>query len=79
MSAPPKTPVGFRACPFCGMAAELPHETQAACIAALHAEIGRTKSILASLQPAGTRHTPENEEGDQPASIRLVLSDNNLA
>ena len=33
-------------CPFCGMAAESPHESQESCIAALQAEIARTRQIL---------------------------------
>lgn len=33
-------------CPFCGIASEVPHETQQACIEALHTEIERTKKIL---------------------------------
>ncbi|HVL67761.1 MAG TPA: hypothetical protein VM364_10895 [Vicinamibacterales bacterium] len=33
-------------CPFCGMASDLPHETQEACIDALQAEIARTRQIL---------------------------------
>jgi hypothetical protein len=33
-------------CPFCGMATELPHESQEVCIAALHDEIRRTRQIL---------------------------------
>ena len=33
-------------CPFCGMASELPHESQEGCISALHAEIQRTRRIL---------------------------------
>ena len=33
-------------CPFCGLASELPHESQESCIAALHAEITRTRQIL---------------------------------
>ena len=36
-------------CPFCGMATDLPHESQAGCIAALHAEIRRTRQILESV------------------------------
>lgn len=33
-------------CPFCGMATDVPHESQEGCIAALHAEIARTRQIL---------------------------------
>jgi len=60
------------ACPFCGVATPVPHETQAACIAALHSEIGRVRDILAALRPAGA----DSKEGseDPPAEpIRLSL------
>jgi hypothetical protein len=33
-------------CPFCGVGADLPHETQEACIAALHAEIARMRQVV---------------------------------
>jgi hypothetical protein len=33
-------------CPFCGLATESPHETQAACIEALQAEISRVRQIV---------------------------------
>ena len=33
-------------CPFCGMATESPHQSQEVCIAALQAEIHRTRQIL---------------------------------
>ena len=43
-------------CPFCGVVSETPHETQAACIAALQSEIEQTRRILEtvteSLPPA---------------------------
>jgi hypothetical protein len=38
-------------CPFCGVAADVPHETQARCIAALHAEIARTRELLEYVRP----------------------------
>jgi hypothetical protein len=34
------------ACPFCGLVTGEPHETQEACIEALHAEIDRTRELL---------------------------------
>jgi hypothetical protein len=34
------------ACPFCGMATDVPHNTQEGCIEALHQEITRTREIL---------------------------------
>ncbi len=33
-------------CPFCGVVSDAPHETQQACIEALHSEIARTKKVL---------------------------------
>jgi hypothetical protein len=33
-------------CPFCGVGADFPHETQAACIAALQAEIVRMRQVV---------------------------------
>jgi hypothetical protein len=33
-------------CPFCGMITDVPHQSQVVCIAALHAEIRRTRQIL---------------------------------
>ena len=33
-------------CPFCGLASDVPHETQAACIEALQAEISRMRAIV---------------------------------
>ncbi len=66
-------PSSARACPFCGVISEAPHETQEACIAALHTEIGRMRGILAALRPAGVRRLAE-EPAEQPAArIRLTL------
>jgi hypothetical protein len=36
-------------CPFCGVGTDLPHETQQACIAALHAEIARMRQVVERL------------------------------
>lgn len=69
-----KIPTSVRACPFCGVATDVPHETQEGCIAALHAEIGRTRTILASLTPAGGGQMPDRD-GDGPPAVRLALSD----
>jgi hypothetical protein len=33
-------------CSFCGLATESPHQTQAACIEALHAGISRVREIV---------------------------------
>lgn len=74
MSGLPKVPLpAVRSCPFCGTATEVPHETQAGCIAALHTEIGRMRDILATLRPAGVERLAETSNESAPASIRLVL------
>jgi hypothetical protein len=63
---------GAGACPFCGVATPVPHETQAGCIEALHSEIGRIRDILATLRPAGA--DPEDGAGHPPpATIRVSL------
>lgn len=36
-------------CPFCGIASDVPHETQEGCIRALQAEITRTRQVLESI------------------------------
>ena len=60
------------ACPFCGVATPVPHETQEGCIAALHNEIGRMRGILATLKPAAvTRH--EDPDNSAAATVRLSL------
>ena len=41
-----------RACPFCGVVTDAPHETQEGCIQALHVEITRMRGILDHLHPA---------------------------
>jgi hypothetical protein len=45
-------------CRFCGLASDVPHETQAACIEALQAEISRVRKIVGKSpgdeQPAAT-------------------------
>jgi hypothetical protein len=40
---PPPLP---KVCPFCGVPTDVPHESQAGCIEALHAEIARVRAIL---------------------------------
>lgn len=42
----------LKVCPFCGVASEVPHETQEACIEALHAEIGRMRAVLEHVREA---------------------------
>jgi hypothetical protein len=55
------------------VAAPVPHETQAGCIAALHSEIGRVRDILAALKPAGADPRGEAPDAAASASIRLSL------
>jgi hypothetical protein len=61
------------ACPFCGVAAPVPHETQAGCIEALQSEIGRMRGVLAALRPAGTDPVVEVPDNPAAAAIRLSL------
>ena len=71
MSGMPMVPAS-RSCPFCGVAAPVPHETQAGCIEALQSEIGRMRDVLAALRPAGT--DPVVEVPDNPAAPTIRLS-----
>ncbi len=54
--------MSLASCPFCGVGVDLPHETQEACITALHGEISRMRDLVDRLriQPA-----PE-VSGDDP-------------
>lgn len=50
-------------CPFCGMATDVPHESQQGCIAALNAEIARTRQILENVtEPLRAPLIAEDEE-----------------
>jgi hypothetical protein len=60
-------------CPFCGVIADVPHETQEGCIAALHGEIGRMRGLLANLKPAGVALAVDEQTEASPAVIRLAL------
>lgn len=70
MTGPNRVPLGGRVCPFCGVATDVPHETQAGCIAALHDEIGRMRGILAHLKPANR----ETADGESPGSDAISLT-----
>lgn len=37
-------------CPFCGLATESAHETQAACVEALQAEVSRVREIVEKVE-----------------------------
>jgi hypothetical protein len=74
MSVMRKVPSPVRSCPFCGVATEVPHETQEACIAALQSEIGRVRGILSTLKPAAVCRVDAGTEDDHPpAKLRVVL------
>ena len=72
MSALHKFPT-LNPCPFCGVIADVPHETQEGCIAALNTEIGRMRGLLANLKPAGVSETVDQQAETSPAVIRLAL------
>ena len=42
-----------RICPFCGLATDVPHETQKGCIDALHGEIARVREVLDNVRSGG--------------------------
>jgi hypothetical protein len=50
-------------CSFCGLATESPHEKQAACIEALHAEISRVREFV-------DRRKLEDEDPGGPPPLR---------
>jgi hypothetical protein len=60
-------------CPFCGTGTGLPHETQEACIAALHSEISHIRRVVERLNgpafaEASAGQTPDDISGDNPNS-----------
>ena len=57
-------------CPFCGVATDVPHETQAGCIGALQAEIDRTRRVLQRVTeplPPPTTSVEEDVQNFGPA------------
>ena len=72
MSALPKVPA-LNPCPFCGVLADGPHETQEGCIAALNTEITQMRGLLATLKPAGVPRGADDQDEALPAAIRLAL------
>ena len=68
-----QTVPGAGACPFCGVATPVPHETQQGCIAALHTEIHRMRGILATLRPTGVSRPAEDPDNSAAATVRLAL------
>lgn len=55
------------ACPFCGVETDAPHESQEACIAALHAEIDRVRLVVDCLR--GAVVPGPAEPGDNPSPL----------
>ncbi len=57
---------------FCGAGTDLPHETQVACIAALHSEISRMRHVVerlnapASADASARPASPTDISGDNP-------------
>ena len=51
-----------KVCPFCGVATDVPHETQEGCIAALHGEIARMRNVLDHAKSVGPREPPPQDE-----------------
>jgi hypothetical protein len=51
----------IQVCPFCGLAAILPHESQEGCIHALQAEIARMRHILEQVRHVSL-HLPAEDE-----------------
>jgi pyruvate/2-oxoglutarate/acetoin dehydrogenase E1 component len=52
----------FTVCPFCGVASEIPHDTQESCISALRAEIARAQSLLTRAAPPANAEPPRNQD-----------------
>ena len=55
----------FTVCPSCGIASEHPHDSQEACIEALHSEIEKTRQLLAAVDAAPTaprEQAPERQD-----------------
>ncbi len=63
-------PVQAKLCPFCGLATDVPHETQQGCIDALHVEITRMRGLLDTVKPVSEEIStaPERPEADPSPS-----------
>ena len=64
-------------CPFCGTGTDLPHETQEACIAALHSEISRIRQVVVDRlnAPAFAEASARQARAVAEASAQLTLND----
>jgi hypothetical protein len=58
----------MRTCSFCGVATETAHETQEACIRALHAEIERMRAVLERVYSAAVPEPPDDDPGPDTGS-----------
>jgi len=59
--------MSFMVCPFCGVATEVAHHTQEACIKALQAEIERTRDILTHIsEPLPAPQSSVEPEEENP-------------
>lgn len=54
-----------RVCPFCNVPTDVPHETQTACIEALHGEIDRMRGLLASTSTGPVTTAPETRDDER--------------
>jgi hypothetical protein len=54
-----------KVCPFCGIATDVPHESQEGCIAALHGEIARMRQVLDHVRTFGPSENHAIEERDR--------------
>ena len=54
-------------CPFCGVASKVPHETQEACIAALHDEIARMREMVRRVKAFPAEPSPPEPDSPDPA------------
>jgi hypothetical protein len=60
------------ACPFCGVATDVPHETQELCIAALRREIARMRDLVRRVKdPPGLQELVRAQgEGEEAPHAR---------
>jgi hypothetical protein len=57
-----------RTCPFCNVTTDVPHESQAACIEALHGEIDRMRDLLASTSKGPVSAPPAAQEDEHESN-----------
>jgi hypothetical protein len=53
-------------CPFCGASTDLPHDSQAACIAALQEEIAITRKIVDRVKSHAHANSGDDQNSDPP-------------